>query len=443
MLSSWTRRFALPVLATTLLSCSDSGGVGTNLQDLLLDFCSGSDTPVFIALQNEGQAWTRITPDADGTINLQVTNKVGLAFVYQTATSTYFTDVLYTTRDELSPLANSACPEQTGSKILNGSVASVSGSASVDVTMADAYASVTPPPSTFTLDGVATGPQDLVASRSDFVLGIYAPNRVIVRRSLNLTNGATIPALDFAANEALAPTPSNVTISGFSTSDNTTVQVDFSTATTPFHPLYQRTGITSSSQTIYGIPSTLTQAGDVHILTVRALSSTGNSYRVTEQYYRDPSDKLMALGVAVSPPTVTTIATVPSVRLSTLLASQTEYGSFANATHSQAGRSVSVTGTAAYFGGTPTNWVLDIPDLSGVSGFSSDSFGLQVGANTTTYAEAYNGTLATFFGALVDGGVFKFAGRLSDVGLAQGIRVGTVRAPRRSHFSPGRAIVGR
>ena len=438
MLSHWTRRLGLPLFAAAIASCSDSGGLGTNLQDLVLDFCSGSDTPVFIALQNEGQNWTRITPDANGTINLRASNKVGLAFVYQTGASSYFTDVLYTTRDELGPLANSVCPEQTGTKILNGSVASVSGSATGEVTMSDAYALVTPPPSTFTLAGVASGPQDLVASRSDFVLGVFAPNRVIVRRSLNLTNGATIPALDFAANEALAPTPSNVTISGFSTNDNTTVQVDFSTATTPFHPLFQRSGVPSSTQTIYGIPSTLTQSGDVHILTIRALSSTGNSYRVSEQYYRDPSDKLVALGAALSAPAVTTISSTPNVRLSTSLPSQVDYGSFANVTHSQTGRVVSVTGTAAYFGGTPTNWLLDVPDLSGVSGFSSTNFGLQPGAGSTTYAEAYSGTLATFFGAFVDGGALKFAGRISGVGLAEMTTVGAegaVRAPRRSHFS--------
>lgn len=272
---------------------------------------------------------------------------------------------------------------------------------------------------------------------------MYAPNRVIVRRGVNLTSGATIPALDFAANEALSPTASNASISGFSSNDNTTVSVDFSTATTAFHPLYFRSGVTSSTQTIYGIPSTLTQTGDLHILTVRALSGTGNSYRVQEQYYRNPADKLVALGAALTAPAITTVSSTPYVRLGTSLPSQADYPSFANVTHAQQGRTISVTATAAYVGTTPTTWVLDIPELSTVGGFSISSFALQSGPSTTSYAEAYSGTLATFFGALADGGSLKFAGRIAGAGLAQALRAEAVIPTRRSHFSTSRAIVTR
>lgn len=440
MRARWTRRLAPPILAAAIAGCSDSGGLGNNLADLVLDFCSGADTPVFVALQNEGQGWSRLTPDGSGTIAFRASNKVGLAFVYQTGASSYFTDVLYTTRDELRPLANAACPEGVGSKVLNGSVASVSGGAAADITMGDAYALVVPPPSTFTLTALVSTPLDLVASRSDFVLGVYAPNRVIVRRSVNLTSGATIPALDFAANEALSPTATNATISGYSANDNTTVAVDFSTATTPYHPLYYRANVPSSAQTVYGVPGTLTQAGDIHVLTVRALSASGNSYRVQEQYYRDPSDKVVSLGAALSAPVVTTLSSTPSLRLATSLPSQADYGSFGNVTHTQTGRTVSVTATAAYVGGTPAAWQLDVPDLSTVSGFSATAYGLQAGASTTTYAEAYSGTLATFFGSFVDGGSLKFAGRLAGAGLGQALRADAAEPTRRPRVSTRRAI---
>jgi hypothetical protein len=194
--------------------------------------------------------------------------------------------------------------------------------------------------------------------------------------------------------------------------------------------------------TIYGIPASLTQPGDAHILTVHAQSSSGNSYRVSEQYYRDAVDRFASLGVALSAPTVTTIVSTPTLRLSTSLPSQADYPSFANATHSQPGRVVSVTGTAPYFGATPSTWVLDVPDLSAVSGFST-SYGLQSGASTTSYAEGYSGTLATFFGALTEGGSLKFAGRLSGAPLAQLSVTGAARDIHRSRFAPGRAIVRR
>jgi hypothetical protein len=271
---------------------------------------------------------------------------------------------------------------------------------------------------------------------------VYSPNRVIVRRGLNFTNLATIPALDFAAIEALVPASGIATIAGYASGDNTSLFVDFSTATTPYHPLYQRTAVPSASQTIYGIPSSLTQSGDVHVLTVRALSSSGNSYRVVEQYYQLPGDRNVALGAALSAPSVTTLSSTPSLRLGTTLPAQSDYPSFANATHTQTSRTVSITATEAYFGGTPSTWALDIPDLSTVSGFSQ-SFGLQSGSSTQTYVEAYSGTLAAFFGAFADNESLRFAGRLSGAALAQMLRTEEARSSRRSRFSPGRPILRR
>jgi len=130
------------------------------------------------------------------------------------------------------------------------------------------------------------------------------------------------------------------------------------------------------------------------------------------------------------------------LRLGTSLPSQADYPSFGNATHTQSGRTVSVTGTAAYFGGTPATWLLDIPDFSSVSGFSS-SFALQSGTSTQTYAEAYSGTLAAFFGAFADNESLSFAGRLSGASLVQMFRTQEARSARRSRFSVGRASVRR
>jgi hypothetical protein len=438
MSSRWTRRAVLPLLVLTAASCSDSG-TGSNLTDMVLDFCSGADTPVFIALQNEGQNWERITPDANGTIAFRATNKVGLAFVYQINTA-FFTDILYTTRDELQPLANAACPELFGTKILNGSVASVSGTAAAEITVAGDNVSVQPPPSTFTLSGLPSGPIDLLASRNDFVLGVYAPNRVIVRRNVNLTTGATIPALDFAASEAVVPAQNSLAISGFSTSDNTQVFEDFSTVTTT-HALWSESQISSNTLTIYGFPSSLTQVGDLHILTVRAFSNTGNSYRVSEQYYRDPANRTAGLGTALNAPTVTTIASTPYLRLSASLPSQADYSSFASVRHSQGARTVSVTATSGYFGVTPGTWVLDIPDLSGVSGFSSSSYALQAGSAQSD-VEAYSGTLSEFFGVFDEGGNLKLAGRLAGTGLAQASVAPGGPPEGRSRFAGRRVTFG-
>src|SRR5438034_8825858 len=98
---------AAPFVLVAGVGCSDATGVN-NLNQLVLDFCSGSDTPVLAAVQNEGQGWSRVTPDANGTIVFRASDRVGLAFIYQFGTSVY-TDVIYATVAELQPLANAAC----------------------------------------------------------------------------------------------------------------------------------------------------------------------------------------------------------------------------------------------------------------------------------------------------------------------------------------------
>ena len=138
---------------------------------------------------------------------------------------------------------------------------------------------------------------------------------------------------------------------------------------------------------------------------------------------------------------MSTISTGSALRLSASLPSQTDYQSFASAVHRQGTRIVSVTGTAGYFGGTPTTWVLDMPDLAGVSGYST-TFGLSSALNTESYVEAYSGTIASFFGAFVEGGSLSFAGRLAGAPLAQ-LSVVKARNAIRSRPGPGRAKIGR
>src|SRR5438874_4779593 len=379
-------RFAIPFAFAAGFGCSDTTGID-NLNQLVLDFCSGSDTPVLAAVKNEGQPWTRVTPDASGTIVFRASDRVGLAFVYQFGASTY-TDVIYASVAELDPLANAACPEQLGSKTLNGSVASVSGSAVADVSMASESAALSPQSTTFSLSGIPSVPLDLIASRSDLVGGVYTPNRIIVRRSLNLLNGASIPVLDFGAAEALAPATNTVAIAGISPNDNSALSVDFSTATTT-HNLYTHPSISGSSQTIYGAPASLTQSGDLHILDVTAQSTTGSSYRVAQLHYQLPADKAMVLGATVNAPTVSTLSGAPALLLETSLPSQSDYPWFATATHYQGARTIAVTVTADYLGGTPSTWVMDIPDLSGVSGYSVQNYALQPGLGADTYVDAY------------------------------------------------------
>src|SRR5688500_1145734 len=92
-----------PLLALSLFACKDSSGPSEqDLVDLVLAFCT-EDAPTFVAMQNEGGAWTRVTPGADGRLAISATDKLGLAFAVQQGSSFSTTEVVYATRAELAP----------------------------------------------------------------------------------------------------------------------------------------------------------------------------------------------------------------------------------------------------------------------------------------------------------------------------------------------------
>jgi hypothetical protein len=441
----WTRRFALSFLSVSFAGCTDSTGP-TNDSDLALDFCS-LDAPVFFAYQNDGGAWTSLSPDAGVTYHVPATDKVALAFVHQFGSS-YATEVIYATRTELEPLAGVACNEVTGSKTLNGTVTGVSPGSDVWITMADQTTTVSPPPNNFSLSFLPNGLLDLVANRDAFTVSSTVPDRVIVRRGINLTNGGTIPTLDFASSEALAPASNSLTVSGMNNaSETTSLDVTFSTATARDHDLYFVPSFSTTPQTIYSIPASLTQVGDYHTLDVYAQDPQTSGYRGVMQFYRNPGDRVAALGPVLSVPTFSALTASPVVRVRMSLAVQPQYASFANAYHVQtsgsASRTVSVTGTSGYFGPVST-WTLDIPDLSGLAGFPIAS-GLQPSLSYASEGQAYGGSASLFFGgAPLEGEVLKYAGynNTNAVIASASIRSET-RAARRLVRNPFSRMRGR
>jgi hypothetical protein len=430
----WRTAAVVPVLALSFEGCSDASGPGTQqLVDLLLDFCA-SEAPAFFAFQNEGGGWTRVTPSAGSAFAFQATEKVGIAmtFVFGSAT---FTDVFFATAADLEPLSGVACTEAVGNKTLNGSVANVATGERAVVSMSGAEETVAPPQNSFTFAGIADGPQDIIAHRDVVGVSSDVPNRVIVRRGVNLTNGATIPVLNFGT-EGAAPATHSATITGLTSGENNYFDIFFSTATGTSHTLFQSPFFGAGAQTIYGIPSSLTQSGDLHRIDLNADASNVTSYRSLRHFYRNPDNKTLALGPSLNSPSVSSFGNTPYVRLRATLASQSEYGSFATAFFIQgqaSERSFFVTETSGYRGGTPTSWTLEIPDVTGAGGFPT-SAGLQSGQNTLWFVEAYGGSLSELIGGTpTDGSTVRFAGRTSSIQTLQLHRMrGLMGGARRS-----------
>jgi hypothetical protein len=422
---------AVPLFVGSLAACGETvgpGGGSVDYVDLALDFCNTTGQfPVFFAYLNEGEPWTRVNGDAARTFHFQASDKVGVAMVFTDGAGSFSTEVIFAKNEELEPLSESACTESVGSKTVNGSVAGVAAGDFAYVSMGVTSEIVEPPPSTFSLIELANAPLDLIAhAASDQITG-EVPDAVIIRRAQNPTNGATLAALDFNSSEAAFPTSNTVTISGLTASEDNLIDLYFSTATTYDHPIFLSSFFTSGTQTIHHVPSALTQAGDLHMLDVYARTTNNLGVRGETQWYRSAGNRSAILGSPLSVPTVQSISTSP-VRMRAQLPVQPEYNSFALAFYTQSGatttRDVSVLGTAGFFE-SPSTWVLDVPDLSGVSGFPTAS-SLQGGGTQTDYqVVGYGGSLAAFFGATEENTVTKYAARFSTTTTFVALRGGS------------------
>ena len=420
MRSHWNRFVVLPLLSASLAGCDSTGPGPLDLTDVFLDFCA-SDVPVFLAFQNEGADWERVTGDAQGTFAFQATPTFVLAIVHQIG-GRMSTEYLYATPEDIEPLNGVSCIEQTGTKSLTGTVAGVPAGSAVMASMASSFDYVEAPASALTLTDLPAGALDLIAHREIIGINTVTPDRVIVRRAQDRVNGSAIPVLDFASGEAVAAAPHTLTVSGLSSADITEFLLTFSTATTRRHSLSELETLSSSTRTINGIPASLTQSGDHHELEVFA--DGGTLYRGEVQYYREPSTRSVTLGAVLSNPTLTQTTTNSQLRPRTMLPSQFEYGSFASVSLIQSDREVTVTVTNAFHGGTPITWDIQVPDVTAVPGFPANAR-LLPATDTDWYVDAYGGTggAAAFFGAPADGATLHFAGRAFNTAGATVARV--------------------
>lgn len=409
------------------VACSDgTGPVGPIVGSLTLDFCSG-EAPTFFAVQNQGRDWQRINPTAEDAFTFDVSERLGIAMVIDRGDE-IVTDVYYATASELEPLSDLACTETFGGKSVNGSVVDVlAGELSV-VSMGQSFEVIEPPPSTFTLTGIGNTPLDIVAHREIDTGGDLAPDRIIIRRAQNPTNGATLNAFDFstASNESEAVAANVVTISGLNAGDENLLDVFFRTALGTNHSLYVAPLFSTNQQAIYGVPSTLTQSGDLHLLQLQTIDQFSGDERWAIRYYRNAANQSLALGPQLAAPTIGRTATSPYLRLRATLPSQIEYPSFATAYFVQGTngeRKVFVTVTADYEDGMPSTWELEIPDLSDAGGYPTSSAGLVTGNGTQWFVEAYNGDLADLIGASpAEGASLRWATRTSSVTLLRALR---------------------
>jgi hypothetical protein len=454
--------------ATLALTVSASvGGSGNTVYE----FCTASETPLWLAVQNDAPngTWVRVTPTGTkfqfnvtgtksavafvtGSASASVSSaSLGLAgklarMVQQdlvakggrfarranayTASSssmadTYTLNIVYGTQAELNQNGTSRCQPGTG-KTVNGAVAGLSGiGSSAVVSLGPKFATVSASGSpNFTLTNVPDGALDLVATRQAFNQTTFAfsVDKLIIRRGLNQANNSTIPTLDFNAAEAIAPVTPALTIGNLGTDAASALSYYFTSAGSGSvgQPLFI-SGVPSAGPFTYvGVPASSQAAGDLHLVQAQATPNgqTFDQFRYAAIYFKDPTARTVTLGASLTAPTVSVAATTPYARLRATATIQAEYNKFVNLVFSQASasgsRTVSMLATTSYLNGLSA-YDFTVPDFTGVAGWDNN-WGPKTGTQTTWFVSAYGYTGVGFGSANpLEGSTFTGAGRTGTI----------------------------
>lgn len=373
-------------------------------------FCAASRVPVWFAFRNgQDGSWTRVTPSGENTFAFTLTGNTGsVVYVANSGAGTQATAYFLTTA-ELMSVASSECANNPTTKALNGSFAGLASGNSGWAFAGGSSGFALFPSVTFNLPEVENRLADLLAFRTTTETATnITPDAVILRRGVNYAANSEIPVIDFA--NGVAPATATITLGNFG-SEIGRVITGFRTSngivgTFPFGPLAAAGSIMQ-----YGVPSSLTQAGDFHFHIGVATSLDSTSVRTITQYYRNLTAHTLTLGGSLSAPTTTVTSIVPFARIKVQGTWQGEYGdavstSIVNTVGTNRGWTLV---SSRAFTGAASSYELEIPDLFGVVGFNN-AWAPPTGIPTTVATTA-SGTA----GVIAEGSSFKSATRVQTI----------------------------
>jgi len=366
-----------PAIAAMLcaggLACKDDPAAPRPAPDraVAVSYCAPI-APIWVAFRDGDGAWIRETPSVAGsttTFRHSFTTNRGAIASLTPILSGEFTvlRVLYGAPDELSTDGDTTSSDclTGGFKSLRGTVAGIGETEAAFIAVGSlGRAGVLPREGLdFTIDGVAAGPQDLVAART----AQAAPPRLIIRRDLDLPNGSVVPTLDFASAEAFDMVTATLTIANLG-GDGDPV-VDFSVLTTPHGEFFLPIAASGngSPQPYLALPADKLLAGDLERLHV---SANGTTTRSADLYFRTPTDRTVTLGSRIEPPTISVIPGASTPRLRAHYVAQADYDKVSAIVYNQPTSTgfVAISMTPAY-AALVGGYDLDVPDLGSVPGF--------------------------------------------------------------------------
>jgi hypothetical protein len=348
---------------TPLTLTVSSGGSG----NVTVDFssCAVAERPVWLAAKDGANPWARITGTGDVYTFSIGSSGGGLAYVEVGANDVSSVTVQYMTQAEFTASTLVFCSPTAAGKTVNGAVAGAALTDISTVSLGGSSATVlTFTSSNFQLTDVPDGAQDLVAYRHSLIGGSDA---AIIRRDQDIADNGSVGTLDFAGSEAFAPATATITLNGLLGGE------------TVAQGMYYQVGANCATATLYsgdigdatftasGIPSGQQLVTDFHGLFVTA--STGTAFRLITEYFHTLAARTVTLGAAMPTPTITSLSG-PYKRLQADYTLPTDYEGLTSFDYSDgANKSVTISATFGYLGGTSTT--LALADYSSLSGWDN------------------------------------------------------------------------
>lgn len=337
-------------------------------------YCSGLE-PMWVAFQDGDGAWTRALPAiVNNTVVFQAnmsSSRAGIATVTPAAGFT-FLHVFYGAPDELETLGYTS-PRSCGPpsvKTLLGNVAGLDSSDFAIIRGGSEAQALAFPGIEFELNVVPPGPQDILATRITRTGNSDTMTKIILRRGIDLADGATLPLLDFSSAEAFVPATANISLAGAGAGAAISTRL----ITSGFNSTY---GVVTGQdigtiKPYFVIPEAQLLPGDLQVLNASGHGAAPSSVRSASRFFRAVQDYTIGLGADVVPPTLTTIATSPTLRLRARFVNQAEYSRETSVTYQEdSTRVVSVSMTADYVLQIGGVYDLLIPELTQVAGFQA------------------------------------------------------------------------
>jgi hypothetical protein len=345
------------------------------------------------------------------------------------AVESYTLNIFYGSQTELNGAGTTRCLPGAG-KTVNGTVAGLTASGttqqSASISLGPSSASASPAQTSFSLKNVPDGNLDLIAGRTTTTISgtdfSFALDKLIIRRGVNAAANSTLPVLDFGSAEAFDPVQANLTIANLGTdiAASLTYYVTGGGTGTTGAALFTLPFPSAGPFKYLGVPAAKQAAGDLHVVTALAFPSltATDQIRAAALYFKDPTDRTITLGPALTAPTVTATPTTPYVRFRATGPIQTQYNQSISVSFSQSNttiaRTVSISASAAYLAGL-TTYDFQVPDFTGVAGWDNN-WGPKAGIQTTWSVSgfAFTGGFSPI-GTPVEGSGYQFGSRSGQI----------------------------